>query len=120
MAWNDHYERMRARIHRRAFAYRALFVAGQGAIDQEPWWAFWRRPSGGDLGPAALIVLEDLRRYCYADKSLLKVGSDGHVDALQMAFADGRRDVYNRIQAMANLTSDQVDAIAAARSNGHD
>lgn len=118
MAWNEHYERMRARIHRRAFAYRALFVAGRGAIYLAPWWAIWRRPSGGELAPAAIIVLEDLRRYCYAEKSLLKIGNDGHVDPLQMAFADGRRDVYNRIQAMANLTSDQIEAIAAARSNG--
>lgn len=100
MGFNEAYERMRARIHRRAHAYRALF-----------------KTPGGELGPAAQTVMEDLARYCYASKPTLKVS---HVtqqsDPLAMAFAEGRRDVFNRIVAMCNLTSDQIEHIARART----
>lgn len=61
--------------------------------------------------------MEDLARYCYANKPTLKVS---HVtqqsDPLAMAFAEGRRDVFNRIVAMCNLTSDQIEHIARART----
>lgn len=118
MAWNEAFERIRARMHRRAFGYRALFVANATTIDTTPWWAFWRKPSGGDLTPAADIVLKDLAHYCYADRSTLKVSQvDQHADPLAMAFAEGRRDVFNRITAMCNLTSDQIERIAHARSS---
>ena len=117
MAWNEQFERVRARLHNRAFGYRALFVESQAAIDTAPWWAFWRKPSGGDMKPAAEIVLKDLAHYCYAGRSTLKVSqADQHADALAMAFAEGRRDVFNRITAMCNLTSDQIDRISHART----
>lgn len=121
MAWNEHAERLRARVHRRAFGYRALFLVGNEQprlVDTEPWWAFWRKPSGGALTPAADIVLADLAHYCCAKKTTLTVSPvDKHCDPLAMAFAEGRRDVFNRITAMCNLTSDQIDRIAHARSD---
>lgn len=119
MAWNEQAERVRARIHNRAFGYRALFLIGDANRDQVdtlPWWAFWRKPSGGNLAPAADIVLADLANYCYARKPTLKVSQvDQHADPLAMAFAEGRRDVFNRIVAMCNLTSDQIDRIAHSK-----
>jgi len=122
MAWNEQAERMRARVNRRAFGYRALFTMGgdeQAAlVDTTPWWAFWRVPRGGALKPAAAIVLEDLAHYCSARKTTLSVSPvDQHVDPLAMAFAEGRRDVFNRIIGLSNLTSDQVDSIVNARSS---
>lgn len=121
MAWNESFERIRARVHQRAFAYRAVFLVtdpGRAQVDTAPWWAFWRKPSGGTLAPPGAIVMRDLAKYCYAGKPTLKVSQvDQHVDPLAMAFAEGRRDVFNRITAMCNLTSDDLERIAHARSN---
>ena len=121
MAWNEQAERMRARIHRRAFGYRALFMVANpdaALIDTTPWWAFWRKPAAAELSPAADIVLSDLAAYCYARKPTLKVSQvDQHTDPLAMAFAEGRRDVFNRIVAMCNLTSDQIDRIAHSKDS---
>ena len=122
MAWNEAFERIRARMHRRAFAYQALFVTQApehaARVDSLPWWAFWRKPKAAELSPAGDIVLRDLAAYCYASKSTLKVSpTTQQSDALAMAFAEGRRDVFNRITAMCNLTTDQIERIAAHRSN---
>lgn len=118
MAWNEHFERLRARLNRRSFAYRALFLNQLAPPAPPPWWAFWRRASGGSLSPAAQIVLDDLRRYCSVDKSTLNVSrADGHVDVHATLVAEGRRDVFNRIQAMLNLTDDQIERIAFAHTN---
>lgn len=119
MAWNEQAERVRARIHRRAFGYRGTFMTTDPSaplVDTVPWWAFWRSPSPGELSPAAEIVLTDLAAYCYARKPTLKVSQfDQHTDPLAMAFAEGRRDVFNRIVAMCNLTADQIDRIAHSK-----
>ncbi|MEY2656232.1 MAG: hypothetical protein RLZZ524_3260 [Pseudomonadota bacterium] len=100
MTWNDAVERVRARLHNRAFSYRALF-----------------KPTG-ELAPTAAIVLRDLAHYCYVNKPTLKVSPiTGQTDAYAMAFAEGRRDVFNRITSLANLTPDQIDRIANQRGN---
>jgi len=117
MAWSASFERARARLHDRATSYRAVFLINQ-QVAVEPWWAFWRRPSGGRLTPPGEIVLRDLAKYCYVNKPTLKVSQvDQHVDPLAMAFAEGRRDVFNRITALLNLNSDDIERIARARSN---
>lgn len=101
MAWNEAFERVRARLNRRASFYRALF-----------------KTPGGELQPAADYVLRDLANYCYASKPTLKVSQvTQQSDALAMAFAEGRRDVFNRITAMCNLSSDQIERIAQHRTN---
>lgn len=100
MSWNEAFERMRARMFRRRSAYRALFVS-----------------PGGELGPMADVVMKDLARYCYAGKSTLKVSLvTQQSDPLAMAFAEGRRDVFNRIVAMCNLTPDEIERIAHMRT----
>lgn len=121
MSFDPRAERIRARLHSRMFAYRALFL--QAKPNAPPtsarWWhlAFWRKPEGGDVAPNAEIVLRDLAAYCYAHKPTLKVS---HVtqqsDALAMAFAEGRRDVFNRIIGLCNLNTEQINSIAQ-RSN---
>jgi len=99
MTWNEALERVRARLNRRRYMYRALF----------------KTPSD-ELTPAADYVLRDLARYCYANNTTLKISPvTQQSDPLAMAFAEGRRDVLNRIVAMCNLTTDQIDRIAQHR-----
>jgi hypothetical protein len=120
MPWNASFERARARIHDRAVSYRMVFLVQEPREPQSahPWWAFWRAPRGGQIRPPGETVLRDLARYCYANKPTLQISqADQHVDPLAMAFAEGRRDVFNRITAMLNLTSDDIERIAHARSN---
>ena len=65
-------------------------------------------------------VLRDLARYCHARDSSFRfsvVTKQG--DALATAFAEGQRDVFNRIVSMARLSDEQIDRIAQHRSN-HD
>lgn len=121
MTWNAQFERVRARLHNRAFAYQAIFTrpapTERNVIDTTPWWAFWRAPRSGELSPAGEVVLKDLARYCYASRPTLKVSQvTQQSDALAMAFAEGRRDVFNRIMALSNLTSDQIERIAQAKA----
>lgn len=118
MAWNENFERLRARLHNRRHSYRVLFLRADAGRPPR-WWqlAFLRAPKGGALGPAAQVVMDDLRRYCYADKTTVKVSQvDQHCDPIAMAFAEGRRDVFNRITAMLNMTDDNIDYIAHHRS----
>jgi len=101
MGWNEAFERVRARLRNRAWCYRALFMT-----------------PGGELGPAAETVMKDLAQYCYASRSTLKVSQvTQQSDPLAMAFAEGRRDVFNRITAMCSLSPDQIDRIAQHRTH---
>lgn len=96
------YERIRARLSRRRDAYRAVF-----------------NPAG-ELGPMAEIVMRDLARYCHVDRSSLIVSPvTRQSDALAMAFAEGQRDVFNRIKAQLNLSPAQIDRIAYDKENGN-
>ncbi len=96
MSIADTAARIRARLTRRADAYRALFL----------------RPDK-ELAVPAEIVLRDLARYCYATRPTLKVSPmTGQADPIAMAFAEGRRDVLNRIIAQVNLTDEQINRIS--------
>lgn len=65
-----------------------------------------------------LAVLDDLRRFCYADKSTIKINSSG-VDPIAMAVAEGRREVWMRITAaMAASDEDVFNLIRAEESHG--
>jgi len=99
MGWNTAFQSLRARLDSRAKAYQALFI----------------RP-GGELAPVAELVLRDLSHYCYAKKPTLKFTSTQQCDPIAMAFAEGRRDVWNRITAMCNLTDEQINRIANHRT----
>lgn len=121
MVWNEGLERARARLSQRAFGYRAVFQVrnpDMPLIDTTAWWALWRKAQPERLSTGGEIVLRDLAHYCYAGKSTLKVSQvDQHVDALAMAFAEGRRDVFNRITAMLNLDAATIERIAHARNS---
>jgi len=115
MSFNAAAERVRARMHSRMFSYRAIFLHPESNDPPARWWqpAYWRKPTGGDLNVSAEVVMRDLARYCYVTRPTLKVSQvTQQSDALAMAFAEGRRDVFNRITALCNLTSDQIERIA--------
>lgn len=98
-----------------------MFLLNRAVIDAAPWWAIWRRPRGGQLSPAGELVLRDLARYCYADRPTLTVSAvTKQADPLAMAFAEGRRDTYNRILALLNLTSEDIERIAHHRNQTDD
>ena len=120
MSWDHGFERARARLHNRVFSYRAVFLRAGDNKPAARWWqpAFWRAPEKGEPNPSAEVVLADLARYCYAGKPTLKVSQvTQQCDALAMAFAEGRRDVFNRITALCNLSTDQIERIAQAKAS---
>lgn len=85
MDWHDWIETKRG-------AYRRLFQNGDG-----------------DVGPDAQIVLADLKRFCYVDQSTLKVSPITRtVDTHATMLAEGRREVWMRIQAHLRLSERQV------------
>lgn len=95
MTWNSITERIKARMFRRRDAYRAVFAPH------------------GDLGPMAEVVMQDLSHYCHVRRSSFKFSTvTRQSDALAMAFAEGQRDVFNRIISQLELTNDQIDRIA--------
>lgn len=53
----------------------------------------------GDLSPDSKIVMADLKRFCNASKSSIRLDKDSKVDAYAMAVAEGRREVWNRINS---------------------
>ena len=82
-------------------AYRACFRAN--------------KPAGKDkLTPNASIVLDDLARFCYVNRST------SASNAIAMAVAEGRRQVWLHIQHKLNLTDAQVDRIAYQPENPDD
>lgn len=57
--------------------------------------------SVGEPAPEAIPVLKDLEKYCGGKKSGVLVNQiSGNIDPLAMAVAQGRREVWLRIQAM--------------------
>ncbi len=97
--------RVRSKLHDRVSSYRALFVVGP-------------KEEADQIAPAAEAVLRDLAQYCYANKPTLKISPQtGMTDPYAMAFAEGRRDVWNRIVALCNLSETQIARIAQAREH---
>lgn len=81
---------LRSILFRRRAAYSAVFAGT------------------GDLSPHAAIVLADLRKACYVDRTT------AHADAHATAVAEGRRQVWLHIQHRLRLTEAQI--LAATES----
>ena len=75
----------RNRLQRRRAAYREF------VLDQR-----------GEATKATAIVMADLIRFCRARTSTVTV-SHGRIDPIAMGVAEGRREVFNRIQSYINL-----------------
>jgi hypothetical protein len=65
---------------------------------------------GGDIN-AGQLALDDLSEFCRADRSCVIFGKDGRVDTHATAVAEGRREVFLRIQQMLNLTDSQLNKL---------
>lgn len=65
---------------------------------------------GGDVN-AGRLALDDLSEFCRADRSCVVFGKDGRVDTHATAVAEGRREVFLRIQQMLNLTDAQLNKL---------
>ena len=53
-------------------------------------------------------ILDELREFCRADVSCVVVAKDGRVDTHATAVAEGRREVFLKIQQLLNLTDEQL------------
>lgn len=53
----------------------------------------------GDLTPDSQIVMADLIRFCCAKKATIRLDQQGKVDPYAMAVAEGRREVFNRLNS---------------------
>jgi hypothetical protein len=83
------------RIRGRRRQYRRLFLDGEG-----------------QLTPAAAAVLADLKRFCRAETSTVVVSPVSKaVDPLAMAMAEGRREVWNRIQQHLHLPEREISQL---------
>lgn len=56
-----------------------------------------------------LAILDDLREFCRADTTCIVVGKDGHIDMHATAVAEGRREVYLRIQQTLTLSDETLN-----------
>lgn len=65
-------------------------------------------------GPLADVVLTDLARFCRAHESTF------HADARAHAVAEGRREVWLRIQKHLQLSPDQLWELYAGRPAAED
>lgn len=75
------------RLFTRTTAYQRTFLGDDGKPDTD-----------------AAIVLADLKRFCYVERTTAKISPMTQtMDPLAMAFAEGRREVYMRIVGFLNL-----------------
>ena len=80
------------RLFKRRQSYRRLFLDGDGKAN-----------------PSAEIVLADLKRFCRAETSTAVVSPVSKaIDPLAMAMAEGRREVWNRIQSYLHMADREI------------
>ncbi len=80
-------EKLLARIQKRKYAYRRMFLGENGQLNSD-----------------GQIVLADLKKFCRATSSTVVVSPVSRtVDPIATAMAEGRREVYLRIAAHLHL-----------------
>lgn len=63
----------------------------------------------GELTPAGAAVVRDMARWCGAYRTSFKVSPVSRTaDPVAMAYAEGRRSAFLRLQAMLKLPDEQV------------
>lgn len=83
----DDLARHAARLFGRSRAYKAVFGRDDAAT---------RR------------VLADLSKFCCAQTPTVRMDSDNRIDPLAMAVAEGRREVWNRINSALQLSESDI------------
>jgi hypothetical protein len=53
-------------------------------------------------------LMDELRGFCRADVSCVIVAKDGRIDTHATAVAEGRREVFLKIQQLLSLTDEQL------------
>lgn len=61
-----------------------------------------------DGGHGSGLALAELASFCHVDRSCVIVAKDGRVDTHATAVAEGRREVFLKIQQMLGLTDEQL------------
>ena len=80
------------RLFKRRQNYRRLFFDGDGHVN-----------------PSAEVVLADLKRFCRVETSTVVVSPvTKTIDPLAMAMAEGRREVWNRIQQYLHMADREI------------
>lgn len=75
-------------------------------------WRGMYRDDQGELTLPARTILLDLQRFCYANRPTIKVSpTTGQVDPYAMAVAEGRREVFLRIQEYLKLDDRDLQAL---------
>ena len=75
------------RIFRKRVSYRRIFLRDDG-----------------ELNEAAKVVMADLAKFCRARGSTAMVSPQtGSIDPIAMAMAEGRREVFNRINEYLHI-----------------
>lgn len=82
---------------------------------------FWNRRANyrgcftdprGKLTPAGEAVLNDLARFCRANRSIVTISPVQRVvDTHATMLAEGRREVYNRIVQILGMTDEQITSL---------
>jgi hypothetical protein len=63
----------------------------------------------GDFLPWARVLMHDLGKFCYMNKTHVKVSKlSGRIDPIASAVAEGRREVYLRIIEILNFTDENA------------
>lgn len=76
------------RIFRKRQAYRRLFLGDQGQLNED-----------------AKVVMADLAKFCRARSSTAMMSpQSGSIDPLAMAMAEGRREVFNRLNEYLHIS----------------
>lgn len=82
-------------------AYRRLFLTDQGELNQD-----------------AIIVMTDLRKFCRATGSTAVMSPiRGTIDPIAMAMAEGRREVFNRINEYLLLNDRTIHNLREEETN---
>lgn len=86
-------------LRRRSEAYKALFRSDNPVLQNH-----------------AEVVLRDLAKFCNHRKPSIRV-SNGAIDVHATMVAEGRREVYLRIQAQLGVSDDDLREIAGEQTN---
>jgi len=54
-------------------------------------------------------VLDDLREFCRADQTCVVIAKDGHIDTHATLLAEGRREVWIRINDILTLSDEALN-----------
>lgn len=84
-------DKIRMLIFGRQLSYKATFLDKTGQVRVE-----------------SLYCLADLKRFCNVDSTSIRISKAGGIDPYAMAVAEGRREVWLRLQHYLRLDEQQL------------